>query len=63
MEKTFRDPGSFNRAEVIKEPWKWSYEQQNAFNTMKKIMAPETIMAHPNFEIPFHRYTLMQAPI
>jgi hypothetical protein len=40
-----------------KKPWKWSYEQQNAFDTMKKIMAWETILANPNFEISFKIYT------
>jgi hypothetical protein len=34
-----------------KNPWKWTDEQQNAFDTMKKIMAWESIMAYPNFEI------------
>jgi hypothetical protein len=36
-----------------KKPWKWSYKQQNAFNTRKKIIAQETILAYPNFKIPF----------
>jgi hypothetical protein len=34
-----------------KNPWKWTDKQQNAFDTMKKIMARETILAYPNFEI------------
>jgi hypothetical protein len=40
-----------------KIPWKWTDEQQNAFDTMKKIMARETILAYPNFEIPFKVHT------
>jgi hypothetical protein len=40
-----------------KKPWKWTDEQQNAFDTVKKIMARETILAYPNFEIPFEVHT------
>jgi hypothetical protein len=40
-----------------KKAWKWSKEPQNAFDTMKKIMARETILASPNFEIPFKIHT------
>jgi hypothetical protein len=40
-----------------KKPWKWSTEQQNVFDTMKKIMARETIFAYPNFKIPFEIHT------
>jgi hypothetical protein len=40
-----------------KNLWKWTDEQQNAFDTMKKIMARETILAYPNFEIPFEAHT------
>jgi hypothetical protein len=40
-----------------KNLWKWTDEQQNAFDTMKKIMARETILAYPNFEIPFEVHT------
>jgi hypothetical protein len=36
-----------------KKPWKWSYEEQNAFNTRKQIRARETILAYPNIKIPF----------
>jgi hypothetical protein len=32
-------------------------QQQNAFDTIKKIMARETIMVYPNFEIPFEVHT------
>ena len=35
-----------------KKPWKWTNEQQNAFDTMKKA-----ILASPNFEIPFEIHT------
>jgi hypothetical protein len=44
-----------------KKPWKWSYNQQNAFDTMKKIIAPETIPAYPNFKIPFGIHTSASA--
>jgi hypothetical protein len=40
-----------------KNPWKWTDEQQNAFDTMKKIMARGIILAYPNFEIPFEVHT------
>jgi hypothetical protein len=40
-----------------KNPWKWTDEQQNAFDSMKKILARETILAYPNFEIPFEVHT------
>jgi hypothetical protein len=39
------------------KPWKWSYEQQNAFDTIKKVIAMETILAYPNFEIPLETNT------
>jgi hypothetical protein len=40
-----------------KSPWKWSDKQQNAFDTMKRIMGRETILVYPNFEIPFKVHT------
>jgi hypothetical protein len=40
-----------------KKARKWSNKQQNAFNTMKKIMAQETILAYSNFEISFEIHT------
>jgi hypothetical protein len=40
-----------------KNPWKWTDEEQNAFDTMKKIMARETIMAYTNFELLFEVHT------
>jgi hypothetical protein len=43
----FRDPGS------TKKPWKWSDEQQNAFDNMTKIRARETSLAYPKLKIPF----------
>jgi hypothetical protein len=33
--------------------WQWSPEQQNAFQTMKKMMAWESILAYPDFTKPF----------
>ena len=41
----------------IKVKWKWTDKEQNAFDTMKKIMAGETILAYPNFDKPFHIHT------
>jgi UDP-N-acetyl-D-mannosaminuronic acid transferase (WecB/TagA/CpsF family) len=41
----------------IKVKWKWTDKEQNAFDTMKKIMAGETILACPNFDKPFHIHT------
>ena len=37
--------------------FKWTDRHQKAFDTMKKIMARETILAFPNFNKPFHIYT------
>jgi hypothetical protein len=42
---------------ATKKPCKWSYKQQNAFDTMKQIMARETMLANPNSEIPFEKHT------
>jgi hypothetical protein len=38
-------------------PWKWTDKQQNAFDTTKKIVARETILAYPDFKIPFEVHT------
>ena len=40
-----------------KVKWKWSDAEQNGFDTMKRIMARETILAYPNFNKPFHIHT------
>jgi RNase H-like domain found in reverse transcriptase len=42
---------------LIKAPWKWGPAEQNAFDTMKKTMARETILAYPNFNKPFEIHT------
>ena len=34
----------------INVKWKWSDAEQNAFDTMKRIMARETILAYPKFD-------------
>jgi hypothetical protein len=47
----------FTELTSTRKPWKWSYKQQNAFNTMMKILAWETILVYPNFEIPFKIHT------
>jgi hypothetical protein len=40
------------------KPWKWSDKQQDEIDTMKRIIAREpSIMAYPNFEIPFEVHT------
>ena len=36
---------------------KWSDAEQNAFDTMKRIMASEIILAYPNFDKPFEIHT------
>ena len=41
----------------IKVKWKWTDLEQNAFDTMKRIMARETILAYPNFDKPFEIHT------
>jgi hypothetical protein len=41
----------------VNKPWKWTDVEQNAFDTMKRIMARETILAYPNFEKPFEIHT------
>jgi transposase InsO family protein len=37
--------------------WKWTEVEQTAFDTMKRIMAREVILAYPNFNQPFHIHT------
>ena len=37
-----------------KKPWKWTNEQ---LDTMKRIMARDSILAYPNFELPFEIHT------
>jgi hypothetical protein len=34
-------------------PFKWDPVQQEAFNTLKETLSSETVLAHPNFELPF----------
>ena len=41
----------------VKVPWKWTDVEQNAFMTMKKIMAREVVLAYPNFDKPFEIHT------
>ena len=41
----------------IKAPWKWGEAEQKAFDTMKRSMARETILAYPNFTKPFEIHT------
>ena len=35
----------------------WTEIEQHAFDTMKKIMARETLLAYPDFNKEFHIYT------
>ena len=37
--------------------WRWTDIEQKAFDTMKKIMSRETLLAYPNFNIPFKIHT------
>jgi UDP-N-acetyl-D-mannosaminuronic acid transferase (WecB/TagA/CpsF family) len=41
----------------VKVKWRWNDLEQNAFDTMKRIMARETILAYPNFNKPFEIHT------
>jgi hypothetical protein len=41
----------------INVKWQWTDKEQNAFDTMKRIMARETILAYPNFDKPFEKHT------
>jgi hypothetical protein len=34
--------------------WEWTAKHQLAFKTIKRIMARETLLTHPNFEKLFH---------
>ena len=40
-----------------KVKWQWPDEAQNAFDSMKRIMARETILAYPDFNKPFEIQT------
>ena len=40
-----------------KVPFKWTEVEQKAFDTMKRIMARETLLAYPDFNKEFHIYT------
>ena len=40
-----------------KAKWQWTDVEQNAFDTMKRLMARETILAYPNFDEPFEIHT------
>ena len=37
-----------------KVKWEWTTEHQRAFDTIKRIMAREVLLTHPNFQKPFH---------
>jgi hypothetical protein len=37
--------------------WQWTEIEQNAFNTMKRILARETLLSYPDFNKPFHIHT------
>ena len=37
--------------------WEWKEEHQKAFDTMKKILSRETLLAYPNFNLPFEIHT------
>ena len=41
----------------IKVKWKWTEVEQNAFDTMKRLLARETILSFPDFAKPFHIHT------
>ena len=37
--------------------WSWNKEQQQAFDTIKKIVSQETLLRHPDFNKPFEIHT------
>ena len=37
--------------------WKWTHVEQQAFDLTKKILSRETLLAYPNFDLPFDLYT------
>ena len=41
----------------VKIKYKWTEVEQNAFDTMKRIMARETLLAYPDFSKEFHIHT------
>ena len=38
-------------------PWKWTEEQQQAFNEVKKVISKETLLTFPDFNKEFHIFT------
>ena len=38
-------------------PWRWTDVEQCAFDQIKKILAQEALLSHPNFSKPFHIHT------
>ena len=38
-------------------PWKWTQTEQEAFDTIKRIMSKETLLAYPNFNKLFEIHT------
>jgi len=38
-------------------PWKWTEVEQNAFDTMKRIISRETLLVYPDFSQPFVLHT------
>jgi RNase H-like domain found in reverse transcriptase len=37
--------------------WQWTNVEQKAFDTMKRIMSRETLLAYPDFNKPFKIHT------
>ena len=40
-----------------KAPWKWTEQCQQAFDTIKRVISKETLLAFPDFSKEFHVYT------
>ena len=38
-------------------PWKWTAEEQMAFDDMKLVMSRQTLIVYPDFSKPFHIFT------
>ena len=41
----------------VTRKWKWEKEHQDAFEATKRIIARETLLAYPDFELPFELHT------
>ena len=40
-----------------KSTWKWGAEQEESYNTIKRVIAQEVLLAYPDFNVPFDVHT------